>query len=432
MNAAIRRRLLGEGAPFVGMSVAGRAFQIIALLALARSAPPADFGIYAYVQTAANLGLMIGLFNLPAVLNVVLAHDRARHHPIENALALAIGVAGAVLSIALAAAILVAGGLEHLVGGMAWSLFAAFVAVNALLLVFQAVLFARGSHLIVAGGNLVSGALQCSLILRLEPASLGAILQIMTASTGVSMLWFMAAGLRGGVLAERPSLVRLVRRFGQNWARLILRYSGMTLLAAALFTYATWLIQRTIIAAGGPAENAAYAIGQQFSNVVIFLPGIVAPIFIREIRTAEGPRRVGRVAILMAAAAALCAGGMALFWLLREPVLSLFPASYRIDPKIILLGLLAGSLAFVKAPISVYFQAELDARPDAAANVLTAVLIVVLGAATTIATTAEGGTVLRAAAWAVQLVVVAGVLVWSAPKPRRPGKPQSGTLVRHD
>ncbi|WP_296680450.1 hypothetical protein [Novosphingobium sp.] len=412
MTRQLRARLVGEGVPFITMSVAGRLLQIAALLALAKRAAAADFGLFAYAQTAANLGLLIGLLTIPSILNVELAHDRVRWRGMENTLSLLFCVIGTALALAVSGMTLWVGGTDPFGSDSGWLLFCVFIAVNTVQLVFQAVLFARGNHLLVAAGALVVGIVQLTLILTIDLGSVARVLLVPTLAYAVGAILFAGCALRSGVNLRGAQVIKVLSRNRQRWTALLLKYAGVTLLCGGVFQYAMWLIQKSLIAAGGPAENASYAVGLQFTNIVIFLPALVAPVLVREIRLAPAGRgQMRRVLALAAFAAVCCACGLAMFWLIRMPVLALFPNSYALSVPVVMASVVAGVFAFIKAPFSIFFQTTLDARPDASGNIAAGLVTVVAIWAGSLGADAAGASMLRAAAWAVQLSVVGGFFI---------------------
>lgn len=418
MKVVARSRLFREGAPFIAMSLVGRLLSILAVVVLARQVDAAQFGIFSYLQTTANLGLLIGLLNLPNILNVKLAHDNKETIRIENSFLIITTFITSIFASSIFIFILFFSNSNQLNSINELLSILLFIFTNAALSLLQAALFARGQFLVVAFSNLLISAAYFLVVCLAPLRTFADILLACALTNGIGVVIFAAKALGGGVIADVRVIGQAISRHSREWIRLLVTFSGATLITGIAFQYAMWLIQRSIIASGGPAENAIYAIGLQFTNVVIFLPSILAPVLVRTVTLsrAEGGK-IRRVLAYFALSAVCCIAGLAAFWLLGDHIAALFPKSYAIDNRVLLISIGAGIFAFLKAPFSVYFQTRLEALPDSAGNVVAALATCVVAVFTPLAATALGGSELRALAWLIQLLLVGAFFAWRAVEP---------------
>ncbi|UPJ78943.1 hypothetical protein IVB16_29440 [Bradyrhizobium sp. 183] len=355
-----------------------RALSFVNVLLFARAMTPADFGIYAFFQASANLIVVFTTLNLPTPMTVVLARGGGKRLQLENAV-LCLVFLGAV-SLALIASVLcfyfavpqMPFGSDVLV----W--FLVFSSMSSLQLLSGAALVARGERLNSAIAVFLSAVLLCVALTVARDLSLAQAMRLgaLSVSLGasISFLMLLSGGLNYDARYVATSLLSFLRRDGRG----ILIFSVLSFGASLSFQFGLWFLQRQLLAHAGAMEGAIFALGNQFYNVMLFLPGIFGPLLLRRLSRQERESqqiqevfRAGSVALVVSVL------GVVTFIAAAPLILLLMPQKYQVGVDPLALGLLAGAIMFAKAPFSVFFQARVSAAVElfsslAAAGILLA------------------------------------------------------------
>jgi O-antigen/teichoic acid export membrane protein len=143
-----------------------------------------------------------------------------------------------------------------------------------------------------------------------------------------------------------------------------------------LFQIGLWALQAKLMRDAGQSDVAAFGVGAQFYNVMIFLPTTIGPLLLRAIagELPERKRRTVGVAIFSCILACLLA--LVGYELFKPLMFSLLPKLYGRSEAVVFWSILAGAVLFVKAPVSIYFQAKFVVLPEGASTTAAALLLI--------------------------------------------------------
>ncbi|WP_164940538.1 lipopolysaccharide biosynthesis protein [Bradyrhizobium zhanjiangense] len=396
----------------MALTVLARALSFFSVLLFARAMSPADFGVYGFLQASANLTVVFTTFNLPTPISVILARGGGHRLRLENTILTAVLLGSMML-----------GALTSLLGfffafpsisiglnGVMW--FLVFTSMSSLQLLSGAALVARGERLRSAVGILAGSVALCITLALVQSLSLAQALRLGALSVAfggiISGAMLLSGGLHKDFRHVGSSLVSFLKRSGKT----IFLFSVLSFCTSLAFQSGLWLLQRQLLAHGGAVEGAVFALGNQFYNVVLFLPGIFAPLLLRRLSIVRVEReQIGE--LLRAGGAAICVAalGTVIFAEVGPFILLMLPEKYRVGPEPLTLAVAAGAIMLAKAPFSVFFQARVSASAEFFAS-LAATAILVLGAfVPAVVMDAVGSLWLRVFAHFVLFAVVFGVFV---------------------
>jgi O-antigen/teichoic acid export membrane protein len=395
-------------AGYTMLALLSRVFSVISVLLLARALTPSNFGYYAFLQTSATVIVTFTTFNLPAPIAVVLARGGRERLSLENAI-----LAG-ILATAFGLAMVASVGCAYLTFprmpldavGLAW--FMLLTGLTALQLLSGAALIARGQRLRSAGASLL-GAIAMTITLALSHAlSLTEALKIASLSMALgavlSTALLLARGVHGELAYVQASFAKFMRRSGRQ----VLLFSLLSFAASLSFQFALWFLQRQLLVEAGAAQSAVFALGNQFYNVVIFLPGIFGPLLLRHLGTIQlVSGQAGEAKRAGLAACGLAALGVVLFVAIGPWILQVLPTKYQVGVEPLALAVAAGALMFAKFPFSVFFQARILAAPELYAAIAGAVILIAGACVPHLVDNANSSMALRVTAHFVQFAVVA-------------------------
>ncbi|MCK1606583.1 hypothetical protein IVB02_35725 [Bradyrhizobium sp. 166] len=365
---------------YLALTVLARALGFASVLLLARSMSPADFGIYGFLQASANLIVIFTSLNLPTPIAVVLARGGGDRSRLENTvisvvvfLSISLAVLVSLLSFYFAFPEMALGANELL-----W--FLVFTGMSSLQLLSSSALIARGQRLRSAATTLLSATTLCVALAVTQSLSVAEALRVggLSISLGglVSTLLLFSGGLNHNLRHVHASLVSFLKRNGSD----IFLFSVLSFSASLLFQFGLWFLQRQLIARGGAEQGAIFAIGNQFYNVVLFLPGVFGPLLLRRLsRTTLEQEKIRQTLCAGAAAFSISLLGVIVFVGAGSFILLVLPSKYQVGIEPLALAVTAGALMFTKAPFSVFFQARVSAVAELFASLMAA-SILVLGA----------------------------------------------------
>lgn len=371
-------RLIARFFPlYLLVSLLGRAANVISVILLAHEMSVAQFGTFAFLQATAAVAMTLATLNFPVSLNVILSRGTLARLPLENSMLVVLlsGIAlvsGPIATIAIA---IVAPGTLSVMPEWIW--FSLYVSALCLQSLVQAVLYSRASPVISSLSGAFATTVLCIAILLLKVRSVGSALELSALSMlgGVVLASFWI--FRGGVIRHSPTVLTAGLSFVRRRGVELIRFSFLTLASGFTFQAALWFIQLRLLAVAGPGQNAPFALGSQFYNVIIFLPTVFAPILLRRMSREESELQRRRDAIIFTGlATVLCMAGIKVFDLSSSTILSVLPDRYGSAVDTIRWAVVAGAIMFAKFPLSVFFQSRLTGSPEALANVMAAALLV--------------------------------------------------------
>lgn len=372
----LSRAALIDRAAYFGIAILGRLASVAAVLLLARALDPSTMGGFAFLQATATIALTLGSLNLGQILNVSLAHTATRRIRRENAILALVLTGVSLLSVAVALTLLAASPGTVPASLNTVLLFAAFVAVTGLQSLVQMIAYARGEPVWAAACAAGSAIVLCAGVLVVQPVSIASALTISTLAIAAGTATLCARLFRAGLATDWRAASRLLKTIGRRHGRKLAAFSSISLVSGVVLQASLWLIQRHLIGNGNAADNATYAIGLQFFNVVLFLPSLYAPLLVRRLSLLDdGPSRHHDVAAAAAACVVICLSGLLVLSLAEGSIIWLVPAKYTGASNVIWWSVLAAAFMFVKFPFSVFFQVRYSAQPDAVANLLAAICI---------------------------------------------------------
>lgn len=389
------------------LALLARALSVASILLLAHALPPTAFGYYGFLQASAAVIVTLSTLNLPTPLAVVLAKGEEARIPLENAI-LAVALTGL-----FALACLTAGlGLTFVFpplpldfAGQSW--FVLLAGLTALQLLTGAALVARGQKMWSAATAFLSPATMTMALFISGHFSLAGAVLLAAISMALGTLPALFILFTGGFHRDVRHVQASLFRFLRVRAKQLFLFSVLSFAASFIFQFALWLVQRQLLATAGPGESAVFALGNQFYNLVVFLPGIFGPLLLRHLTTRQG----GQAAIVFRAGLAACLMvilGITLFVVIAPYLLLVLPGKYQIGTLPMALAVAAGGLMFAKFPFSVYFQSRVNGAPELYASVLSAIILVAGAFAPAVVLFADAALTLRVAAHLVQFAIVAG------------------------
>ncbi|MGY3473989.1 hypothetical protein [Bradyrhizobium ottawaense] len=350
------------------------------MLLLARTMSPAEFGVYGFLQTSANLIVIFTSLNLPTPIAVVLARGGGDRLRLENAIVAIVLLFSTSLAVMVSCLSFHLAFPEMALGAHELIWFLVFAGASSLQLLSSSALVARGQRLRSATTVLLSAATLCTAIAIVQSLSVVQALQVGALSISFggigSALLLLSGGLHDDVREVCASLVGFLKRNGSS----IFLFSIVSFCASLLFQFGLWFLQRQLMARGGAEQAAIFAIGNQFYNVVLFLPGVFGPLLLRRLsRTTSEHTRIRETLYAGAAAIGVAVMGVIVFVAAGRFILAMLPNRYQVSIEPLALAVIAGALMFAKAPFSVFFQARVSAVAELLAS-LVAASILVLGA----------------------------------------------------
>lgn len=362
---------------YLFVSLIGRFANIVAVLLMAKSMGASDFGTFAFFQSTSAVTLSLGTFSLPTTLGVIISRGDRSRVPLENALLAILFVALALFCSVVAVLVIALSARETMTTQAEWLLFAVFVAVSCVQSLSQSVLFARGharwSSTCLA---LASWAL-CLGVYLFKPGSIIGALTLSNVTLAIGVSFAGLSIFRGGILSDRTRVWSEGLAFARRRGLELVRFSFLALSSGFVFQAALWFLQLQLVTVAGAGANAPFALGQQFYNVIIFLPTVFGPVLLRRLsREDDEPTREHEALTVTLLVSIPCVLGLVGFNLSEPLILMLLPVRYAHAVATIRWAVIAGVLMFAKFPLSVFFQARLSALPEALANFLAAALLI--------------------------------------------------------
>ena len=400
---------------YLALTIVARAVSLLSVLLFARTMNPSDFGVYGFLQTSASVIVTFTTFNLPTPIAVVLARGGGHRLQLENTILAAVLLASMALAAGVSLLSLHFAFPAMSIGSDGGGWFVVFAGMTSLQLMSGAALVARGERIKSAVGILLGALILCGAAASVRSLSLTEALRVggLSAALGgmASACMLLSGGLHNDLRHASNSLFNFVKRNGSG----IFLFSIVSFGASLSFQLGLWFLQRQLLARGGAVEAAIFTLGNQFYNVVLFLPGVLGPLLLRRLSIvrleSDQVRETSRVGAASFGVASL---GLAIFVAIAPLILLVLPEKYRIGVEPPTLAVAAGALMFAKAPFSVFFQARVSASAELAASLVAATVLVGAAFVPAVITSAIGSLWLRAVAHFVLLgvVFVAFVVRW--------------------
>lgn len=360
------RRIVTPSSVYSAVVTAGRFANIALILAVAARYSPSFVGEFAVLQAASGFLITTLSFSLGPALNVSaseMTSPQRRFVPV---------LFGAIYSIAcalIAALAILSQPIHFGVRSADHSLFLISLVLNG---VVQAVL---GSALIGCR-RLVTPAIASAL----PPVAMLTLVSFDLLSPG-SFLFFYAATLTASAtcsivdaMCQIRSLTRakiLVLGFARDNARKFIAFGFKTTLASSAIGFTIWRLQSHLVATAGPDQNAIFAIGGQFFNVILFIPATISPLMLSFIsRNRDGALRA--VVMMTAAVFLLCVLGITVWTLGARNILAVLPPLYRQAEPAILWSMVGASILFIKSPSAIYMQSIFKTTQEVYASLVAA------------------------------------------------------------
>lgn len=399
-------RLVSLGA-YTGAALIGRGLSISVILIYANSMPVASFGVYSFFQVSCALVITVAGLNLSTPISVSLAKNRGGRVRLENSIYVIVVILLSFIAIA--------------VGMASVLLFPGHLVFDRYLLLFFLIQSAAGTTLNLTSATLIARDYKMASVIcasmpagvsvlwasAYPPATTEAGMALMSIAMTVGASVALAIFLRAGLTFDLPSVRAITINYLRRNSRKLFAFSMSLFGASFLFQFSLWFLQRQLLEVGGAAENAVFAIANQFYNVAIFLPGVFGPILLRRLSAIDSDtRRRKEVLNAFYIASTLCVGGLCAFpWLI--PLLELFlPARYNIGVAPLMLAIAAGAAMFSKFPISIYFQSRVMGSPELIASLISAALIVAGASFTIVIQSADRAMIVRVLAHTLQMFLV--------------------------
>lgn len=397
---------------YLALTALARALSFVSILLFAHAMNSADFGIYAFLQTSTNVIVLFTTLNSPTPIAVVLARGGGHRLRLENAIlgAIFLGAVSLAMIVSLFCFYFAFPRLSLGLNGLAW--FLVFTGMSSLQLLSGAALIARGERLRSALGVLLSAATLCVTLALAQSVSLAEALRLaaLSVSAGgiLSAFMLLGGGLHRDVRHVRASLIGFLKRNGRG----IFLFSVLSFCASLSFQFDLWFLQRQLLMRGGAIEGAVFALGNQFYNIVLFLPGVFGPLLLRRLSTAALEREQFRET-LRAAVIAFCVSllGVLVFIEAGPFIVLLLPSKYQVGIQPLTLAVVAGAVMFAKAPFSVFFQARISALAELVASLVAAVVLIAGACIPDVVVNATASLWLRAAAHLVLFAIVFSIFV---------------------
>jgi O-antigen/teichoic acid export membrane protein len=405
-------------AVYLTISMVGRVVNIVYMLFAVVKVGARDFGVFSFVQVSALTIATVFTLAMTTSLNVILSRDADRELS-ETSAAFCICYVGLCAVFFLPILILPAG-LVHGVDAAFGVRLGLYILALALVAqsVFQGWLFGFARTTFVAGVTLMSASVALVAIILAPGRDIYTLLTAYDAGAGLAAILFGAAVFRLSGLAF-PSPARAVQ-FARRHGRTLASYGSKAILTSMLFQLALWELQARVISTLGPVESAHYAIGIQFYNIVVFLPVLMSPVLLNRLGAFNGdPRGAARfTSLITLACTALAVLEFGAIFLALPFVSPWMPRTYAQSTAAILWAIGAGTVLFVKTPMSVYFQSSLRMLPEITSVSLSAALLVTLSFLVAQVDASQAAEI-RAVSVAVQLLTVGVFFGLSARPPSR-------------
>lgn len=397
-------------ASYTFLAIAGRALNVYGVLLFARELQPSAFGTLGFLQASTALIVAIVSLNLTVPMTVVLANGLSSRRCLENTIlaAMFLAVATAAALAAVLSFTLTFPDLRLSVRDMVW--FSMLAASSAVQIFSAAALVARGQKMLSATTTLLSAATAPAVLFVYPVNTLRQALSISVIALATGVIPALIALFRRGFEIRRDAVALAVSDFLRRRGKVLMLFSLNSFAASTLFQAALWYLQRQLIIRAGPTENAIFTIGAQFYNVVIFLPGIFGPLFLRRISPLGLQQRLALVAKATTISFMACICGVVAFYFLSPVMTSFLPHKYQIGPTPLILAIIAGAIMFIKFPISVFFQSYIRATPELFASAVAGAALLIGSAVPLFTENATTALWLRVVAHALQLMTAVGFL----------------------
>ncbi|WP_128943676.1 lipopolysaccharide biosynthesis protein [Bradyrhizobium zhanjiangense] len=354
-----------------------RALSFVSVLLFAHAMTPAEFGIYAFLQASTSVIVVFATLNLPTPITVVLARGGGARLKLENTI-----LVGAVLSSILLSALVSASSYSFAFPDVSLNseelvYFIVLTGMNSLQILTGAALIARGRHVQSALAALMTTSTVCLGLTLMSDVSLVEALRLAAVSATIGGVTSIFMVLSGGLHYDFGGAVDSLRKFLKRSGTSILIFSLLSFCGSLSFQFGLWFLQRQLLVNGGAEQAATFAIGNQFYNIVLFLPGIFGPLLLRRLSRTREEHQLRLALCAGAAAVGVSILGIIVFILMSPLILMLLPSKYQIDAEPLVLSIVAGAIMFAKAPLSVFFQARVSAGAEVLASVVGSVVLVI-------------------------------------------------------
>ena len=372
------QRLQIKDLTYVFVSILGRVVNIAYMLVAIAKVGSHDFGIFSFVQVTGLTLATLFTLAMTTSLNVILARD----HDAKiggQAASFSLCYVG-VIALLLSPILIMPANLIHglpATWGVRIGLYVFTLSILAQN-IFQGWLFGFARTTYVAAVVLVTSLFAFAAILIAPRGDVYTLLTAYGSALALSALLMGFSVYRSSGIAW-PSPVQ-AGHFAKEFGQTLVAYGMKSILNTTIFQLALWQLQAHIIASLGPVESAHYALGMQFYNVIVFIPVLIGPLLLNRLGKISGdPARAVRFTFLVTMACVVLAAGEFGSILAAFPFVSHFmPKAYRDSAPAIFWAIGAGTLLFVKTPMSVYFQSTLRAFPETVSVSLSAALLLSL------------------------------------------------------
>lgn len=330
--------------------IVGRVANIVMMLFFAAHFAQNSLGQFAAVQAAAAFVTTLLSFNMGAALNVSAASvgSATRANIVTSASALY-----TIAAICLSAVFVIAypshmGAQGYTQAALLVSLTANGIAQN----VVGSALVGDG-RLTEVGFSLSAPSLIALIATPQVDGDFNLFLNIYIAALSLSSFYLLFLAARNSSFHDLAHSIKFISDNGRRF----FSFGAKTTVSSAAITYSIFLLQSSLVEHGGASENAIFAIGSQFFNVVLFLPSSFSPLLLRDF--AAHPETAGkRSLILSGSVAALCVLGITSWWLIAPLVLVHLPSLYGKAQPAIIWAMIAASIVFMKSPSALFLQSR--------------------------------------------------------------------------
>lgn len=365
---------------YVALSMIARVLNILAIIMAASMATPVAFGTFTFAQATSGFIVFLISLNMTVSLNVIVSSTKSRVIRIT-------AVAFADLFILLISLTLIPLSLfatMFISGASHWSVtsfFLTYVLTTSGLaqVLFYGLLFGLNRPAITAAAGLMSTVLFVLIAYMLSATSsdavlIGSALSALIANVVLVLMTHRCAGVSLRLLLRRG--FRLASAFARRQIEPIFSFGFKSALNIGLLQIGLWALQAKLMRVAGQSDVAAFGVGAQFYNVVIFLPVMIGPLLLKAMAEEAPARKRRKVLLALLFCVIACIAILVGYVALRPVLFSFLPKLYGRSEEVVFWSILAGCVLFIKAPVSIYFQANFKVLPEGLSTTAAAAILI--------------------------------------------------------
>lgn len=399
---------------FSAISIATRILNIASIILFSQLLSPVEFGLFAFVQGSAATIAAIATFNMAPSIIVIISKSSSAAFAVINTILASYFATLIIASSAIAYIVYFIAFPQTQMSRSAIFYFAIISSSSATQVIANSVLIARRQKVLSAAIPAIAAAMLVASLYFYKITSLDAALALSAFNLAVAALVSVSVCLSGGMAINLDVVAYRLRTFIIRNGRSLVRFSLLTFVASAGFQLSLWILQRQLIVNGGGKELAIFSLASQFYNVVIFIPGVLGPVLLQNLVQLDSIKLKARVTIKIAAACSItCATGIILFSFVGPIILKILPEKYNLSSYIVMLGISAGALMFVKFPFSVFYQSQLAVKPELFSSLCASLFVIVGAMYAPFTGSAEGALWLRLGGHLMQFIVIVAIFIGS-------------------